>query len=104
MSGLNRHDAILKAGKDRLRPILMTAGTTILSMIPLCFSKVQIGGDGPPYFPLARAIVGGLTLSTFITLLILPTLYILLDDMVQWFRKINDLSLLMRLKKSGRSI
>ncbi len=44
----------------------------------------QIGGDGPPYFPLARAIVSGLTFSTVITLLILPLIYLLLDDLRNW--------------------
>lgn len=82
--GLLRHKAIVQAGSDRLRPILMTAGTTILSLIPLCFTKVQIGGDGPPYFPMARAIAGGLLFSTFVTLMILPTIYTLLDDLRNW--------------------
>ncbi|MBN1782933.1 efflux RND transporter permease subunit [bacterium] len=86
--GKSREEAILDAGRDRLRPILMTAGTTVLSLVPLCMVTTQIGGNGPPYFPMARAIVGGLTFSTLITLLILPTIYILLDDLRNWFRKI----------------
>jgi HAE1 family hydrophobic/amphiphilic exporter-1 len=86
--GLSREEAMLQAGRDRLRPILMTAGTTILSLVPLCFVTTQIGGNGPPYFPMARSIVGGLTFSTAITLLILPTIYILLDDLRNWFRRI----------------
>ncbi|MCP5107599.1 MAG: efflux RND transporter permease subunit, partial [bacterium] len=71
--GVSRHEAIVQAGHHRLRPILMTAGTTIFSLIPLCFSTTQIGGGGPPYFPMARAIVGGLAFSTLVTLFILPT-------------------------------
>jgi HAE1 family hydrophobic/amphiphilic exporter-1 len=86
--GLSREEAMLQAGRDRLRPILMTAGTTILSLVPLCFVTTQIGGNGPPYFPMARSIVGGLTFSTAITLLILPTIYILLDDLRNWFSRI----------------
>ena len=86
--GTARTEAILQAGRDRLRPILMTAGTTVLSLIPLCITGAQIGGDGPPYFPMARAIVGGLTFSTIITLLVLPTIYVLLDDMRNWARRI----------------
>jgi len=85
-SGMPRNAALLQAGQDRLRPILMTAGTTVLSMIPLCLVTTQIGGDGPPYFPMARAIVGGLTFSTVVTLLILPTIYVLLDNLRQWAR------------------
>jgi len=82
--GLNRSEAIIQAGRDRLRPILMTAGTTVLSLVPLCVVGTQIGGDGPPYFPMARAIVGGLVFSTIVTLLILPNIYIELDDMRKW--------------------
>ena len=73
--GMPRQQALLQAGRDRLRPILMTAGTTVLSLVPLCIVTTQIGGDGPPYFPMARAMVGGLTFSTAITLLVLPTIY-----------------------------
>lgn len=86
--GLSRHEAMVKAGGDRLRPILMTAGTTVLSLAPLCLTKTQIGGDGPPYFPMAQAIVGGLVFSTLVTLIILPTIYILLDDLRNWARRV----------------
>jgi len=86
--GLARKDAIVRAGKERFRPIMMTAATTVLSLIPLCMVKTQIGGQGPPYFPMARAIVGGLTFSTVVTLLILPTIYVILDDLRNWGRKV----------------
>ena len=86
----SRHDAIVQAGRDRLRPILMTTGTTVLGLIPLCIGTTQIGGDGPPYFPMARAIVGGLTFSTVVTLLVLPTIYVLMDDMRNWARGVID--------------
>jgi HAE1 family hydrophobic/amphiphilic exporter-1 len=82
--GLNRYEALVEAGGARLRPILMTAGTTVLSLVPLCVVTTQIGGNGPPYFPMARAIVGGLTFSTVVTLLVLPTIYVLLDDLRNW--------------------
>jgi HAE1 family hydrophobic/amphiphilic exporter-1 len=86
--GFSRHEAILQAGHHRLRPILMTAGTTVFSLIPLCLNPTAIGGDGPPYFPMARAIAGGLIFSTLVTLFILPTIYILLDDLRNWSRKV----------------
>ncbi len=86
--GLSRYEAIVQAGANRIRPILMTAGTTILSLVPLCFTTVAIGGNGPPYFPMARAIVGGLAFSTMVTLIILPEIYLLLDDLRQWSRRI----------------
>jgi HAE1 family hydrophobic/amphiphilic exporter-1 len=78
--GLRRDEALVRGSRDRLRPILMTMGTTILGMAPLCLGDTQIGGDGPPYYPMARAIVGGLIFSTIITLLVLPTIYAILDD------------------------
>ncbi|MDZ7694201.1 MAG: efflux RND transporter permease subunit [Balneolaceae bacterium] len=86
--GLSREQAIIKGGKDRMRPILMTAGTTILGLLPLCFGTTQIGGDGPSYFPMARAIVGGLAFSTIITLVILPSIYIILDDIKRWGQRV----------------
>ena len=86
VNGLNRHEAIVKAGMERIRPILMTAGTTILSLVPLSIVNTQIGGDGPPYYPMARAIVGGLAFSTIVTLLVLPRIYVLLDDWRTWAR------------------
>lgn len=83
-SGMSRFEAIIKGGEDRMRPILMTAATTVLGLLPLCFGTTQIGGDGPPYFPMARAIVGGLTFSTVVTLVILPAIYLILDDVKLW--------------------
>ena len=65
--------ALIQGSRDRLRPVLMTMGCTILGMTPLCLGTTQIGGDGPPYYPMARAIVGGLIFSTAVTLLALPT-------------------------------
>lgn len=86
--GLERNEAIIQGGRDRMRPILMTAGTTILGLLPLCIGTTQIGGDGPPYYPMARAIVGGLAFSTVITLVILPSIYIILDDIKLWSSRI----------------
>lgn len=86
--GLSRRDAVIQGGRDRMRPILMTAATTVLGLIPLCIGTTQIGGDGPPYFPMARAIVGGLTFSTIVTLLVLPSIYVILDDIRIWGSRI----------------
>lgn len=80
-SGLNRTDALVQGSRDRLRPILMTMGTAILGMIPIALSNTQIGGGGPPYYPMARAIAGGLAFSTIVSLLLLPTIYAMLDDL-----------------------
>jgi len=86
--GWDRTKAIVQAGQDRMRPILMTAGTTVLGLVPLCLGNTQIGGDGPPYFPMARAIVGGLIFSTVVTLIVLPTIYVFLDDLKNWSRMV----------------
>ena len=80
-AGMNRTDALVEGSRERLRPILMTMGTTILGMLPLCFGGAQIGGDGPPYYPMARAVAGGLAFSTVVSLLFLPTIYAMLDDL-----------------------
>lgn len=88
--GMSRAEAVVQGGKDRMRPILMTAGTTVLGLIPLCIGTTQIGGDGPPYFPMARAIVGGLIFSTVVTLIVLPSIYIILDDFKLWAGRIGE--------------
>jgi HAE1 family hydrophobic/amphiphilic exporter-1 len=86
--GLRRHAAMVQAAQERMRPILMTAATTILGLIPLCLGTTQVGGDGPAYFPMARAIVGGLAFSTVITLVILPAVYLFFDDLRTWGRQL----------------
>lgn len=79
--GMSRTDALVEGSRERLRPILMTMGTAILAMIPIAWGNTQMGGDGPPYYPMARAIAGGLAFSTVVSLLFLPTIYAILDDM-----------------------
>jgi HAE1 family hydrophobic/amphiphilic exporter-1 len=59
----------------------MTMGTAILAMVPIAISNTQMAGDGPAYFPMARAIAGGLAFSTVVSLLFLPTIYAMLDDL-----------------------
>ena len=80
-SGMDRTTALVQGSRDRLRPILMTMGTAILGMVPIALSSTQMAGDGPPYYPMARAIAGGLAFSTLVSLLFLPTIYALLDDL-----------------------
>ncbi|MDQ2702835.1 MAG: efflux RND transporter permease subunit [Pseudomonadota bacterium] len=79
--GMSRTDALVMGGRERLRPILMTMGTAILAMVPIAMSSTQLAGEGPPYYPMARAIAGGLAFSTVVSLLFLPTIYALLDDL-----------------------
>ncbi len=86
--GLTRNDAIVTAGRDRLRPILMTVATTIVGLAPLALGTTQVGGDGPPYYPMARAIIGGLAFSTVVSLLVVPALYVYFDNLAAWGRKV----------------
>ena len=79
--GMDRTTALVQGSRDRLRPILMTMGTAILGMVPIALSTTQMAGSGPPYYPMARAIAGGLAFSTLVSLLFLPTIYAILDDL-----------------------
>ena len=83
--GMNRFDAVVQGGLDRIRPVLMTVSTTVVGLLPLSISVSAVGGgNGPSYFPMARAIIGGLTFSTIISLVLLPCLYCWLDDLSHW--------------------
>jgi len=82
--GLPRERALIQASSDRLRPILMTAASTVLAMVPLALGNTTIGGDGPPYYPMARAVIGGLSFATIVSLIVLPTLYLWIEDLGNW--------------------
>jgi HAE1 family hydrophobic/amphiphilic exporter-1 len=82
--GLPRSEAILQGGRERLRPILMTAATAVLGLLPLAVG--QSGISGAYYYPLARTVIGGLVTSTALTLVILPYFYTLVDDVAVWVR------------------
>ncbi|MFP4389350.1 MAG: efflux RND transporter permease subunit, partial [Desulfococcaceae bacterium] len=72
--GMRVREAAAEAGRRRLRPILMTTSTTIIALLPLAFG---IGEGADAQAPLARAVVGGLTGSTLITLVLIPAVYTL---------------------------
>ncbi|GAB3033732.1 efflux RND transporter permease subunit [Bowmanella dokdonensis] len=76
--GMKVTDAILDGCMSRVRPILMTVATTVLGLVPLALGSTQIGGDGPPYSPMAIAIIGGLLFSTMTSLFLVPLAYLLL--------------------------
>ena len=84
--GVDRLQAVRRGCQERLRPICMTAATTIIGLAPLAWGGASIMGTN--YFPLARTVMGGLTASTVLTLLVLPTYYLILDDFGQWVRRI----------------
>ena len=77
--GKTRFDALMEAGRHRFRPILMTTLTTMSGLIPMAVGNSKM--IGIPYAPLGRTIIGGLLASTILTLVIVPLLYSLLDDL-----------------------
>jgi HAE1 family hydrophobic/amphiphilic exporter-1 len=89
-AGMTREQALLQAGDDRLRPIIMTAACTVLGLVPLALGKTALLGLS--YYPLARAVIGGLTASTVLTLIVLPFVYTLFDDAAAWARRVWLLS------------
>lgn len=74
--GYERERAILEAGRARLRPILMTMLTTVLGLLPLA---IGIGSGSEVRAPMAITVIGGLLLSTLLTLVVVPVMYTLLD-------------------------
>lgn len=89
--GLDREAALLEAGPTRLRPILMTTLAMIFGMLPIA---VGTGAGSESRAPMAIAVIGGLTTSTLLTLVIVPAIYTVLDDLrrpgewrvVRWLR------------------
>ncbi|MBI5547761.1 MAG: efflux RND transporter permease subunit, partial [Deltaproteobacteria bacterium] len=73
--GKDLMEATIEAGRTRLRPILMTTLATIVGLAPMAMG---IGEGSETNLPLARAVIGGLTVSTFFTLFLIPALYTLL--------------------------
>ena len=76
--GISLYEAVKKGSEARLRPVLMTALTTILGMVPLA---IELGSGSETWSPLARAVIGGLITTTLLTLLVIPILYILFERM-----------------------
>ncbi len=79
--GLDRRTVLITAGRTRLRPIIMTTTAMIFGMLPLFFAL----GKGSEFrAPMARAVVGGLITSTMLTLIVVPVVYTILDDLSGW--------------------
>jgi HAE1 family hydrophobic/amphiphilic exporter-1 len=79
--GMERREAIITAGRTRLRPIVMTTLAMIFGMLPLAFA---IGAGAEMRAPMARAVVGGLLTSTLLTLLVVPVMYTFMEDFGKW--------------------
>ncbi len=81
--GIRLRDALIEAGRVRLRPIMMTTLALIAGMIPVALGY----GEGADFrAPLGRAVIGGTITATFLTLLVIPTIYEIFDEMREWFR------------------
>ena len=92
--GLSRDEAIFQGGQHRLRPIIITAVTTIFGLLPMVAPFLLPGVFGPvegraaTWAPIGLVIIGGLTTSTFLTLLVIPTIYSLMDDLTRYFKRV----------------
>ena len=82
--GVNAHDAMLQAGTVRLRPILMTAFSTIAGILPIA---IGFGAGAESRRPMGVAVVGGMLTSTFLTLLVIPVVYTLFSDLAERFQR-----------------
>lgn len=80
-SGIKKKDAIVIAGTQRIRPILMTSLTTILALLPL---TIGIGESASLRAPMALAVIGGLVSSTLLTLVVIPCVYWVFDNFSSW--------------------
>jgi HAE1 family hydrophobic/amphiphilic exporter-1 len=82
--GMERNEALMKAGPIRLRPILMTTAAMVFGMLP---TALKIGEGSESRAPMAIAVIGGLITSTLLTLVVIPVVYTIVDDFEQWVRK-----------------
>jgi Cation/multidrug efflux pump len=95
-------EAIEMGGRTRLRPVLLTAITTVLGLLPLAIGlnidffgllsdydpNIYFGGDNSVFWsPMAWTVIFGLVFATFLTLIVVPVLYLLLERMNRWFRR-----------------
>jgi len=84
--GLPAREAVLEAGPTRMRPVLMTAVSTIFGMLPVALGV----GDGSEWrSPMGLISIGGLSTSTLLTLLVVPVAYTLVDDALGWLRRLT---------------
>lgn len=91
--GLTREDAVCLGARQRFRPIVMTALTTILGLTPMALGDTSLLGI--PYAPLGRALIGGLVTATITTPILVPILYTYLDDLRIGLKRMMDLFIAM---------
>ena len=83
--GMDKVQAMLTAGPIRLRPILMTASAVVIGVVPVALAMSE---GGETRAPMAIAVIGGMVSSTFLTLLVVPVVYLMLDDLQEWTGRI----------------
>lgn len=96
--GRSREAAMLRGGRERLRPILMTALTTVLGLVPIIIQRPALGGTY--YYSMALVIIGGITISTFLTSILLPTTVTIIEDLPGGIRDL--FSRVLRLSSRSR--
>jgi HAE1 family hydrophobic/amphiphilic exporter-1 len=101
--GMPRYDALLRGCRERLRPVVMTALTTMISLTPMVVQKPSLGGVY--YYSMAFVIMGGLFLSTFLTLVLLPTATTLVEDGTRALARLAlKVLILLRLRKRAEAL
>lgn len=85
--GMKLKEAVIRAGRIRMRPILMTAFTTSFGLIPMALA---LGSGNEMRAPMARAVIGGLIVATFLTLVFIPTLYTMIEHIREKRRELKD--------------
>ena len=90
-------EALIEAGKERLRPILMTAFSTILGMMPMALAA---GNGAELKNGMAWVIIGGLTSSMLLTLVVIPVIYYIFDKMAERFRNFRQNRTIKKIKKN----
>ncbi|WP_456405519.1 efflux RND transporter permease subunit [Caldithrix abyssi] len=95
--GKDRLTALIEGGRNRFRPILMTAFTTIGGLIPMAVGNTKM--IGIPYAPMGRTIIGGLIFSTLVSLIAVPWAYTVFDDLRNYFKQLS-----LGILKSGAKV
>ncbi|MBI4394959.1 MAG: efflux RND transporter permease subunit [Candidatus Omnitrophica bacterium] len=94
----NTVDCLIQAAQDRLRPILVTTGSTVIGFIPMAIDR---GESSELWSPLAITMIGGILSSTFLTLFVVPLVYLLLEDVKKKIQRFNLIRFTFFLPRSG---